>query len=400
MTAWRLMDGANGRPGTGSTGTQPPSTALAFTGNYTAGLVFNVTQVVYIDSFWWWVPNTNGVTTAQKFALWQATSSTGGVLVSAATVTSGALTAGAWNQVMLPAPLALTPFFPYVAASGFASVSPRGFPDTQNQFGVSQPYSGGFSNGPLVCAANGASTSFNLPQSPFSTAGADPAATFPHTNDLNDLLWLDVQVTDQVPANTTYRGFPNSPGGFGGGAQNLAYTLGVEFHVTSPCKLLKIWHYSPATATILPSRCGLWTVASQTELAGSDNSSPAWKNSSGASASPGDGWIYCDYSAANVQLAANVNYKVSTFTSDNTDVWFAASANFWGGGGLWSGGITNGPLVIPGNAAATAPGQDSWNQGTVWTYPNTSTNPEFDGVDVEVQLVSSTGTPLLMATWP
>lgn len=395
MTTWRLMDGANGRPGIASTGTQPPATATAYTGPYVAGLVANTTgtAVLWLQGYWWWVPGTGGNTAPQKFCLWQATSSTTGTIVPGSTVTSGTLTAGQFNFIALPTPVPLVPFFPYVPATGLTSTSPQGFPATQNQFGVAQPYAGGYSNGPLTAAANGASTSFNLPQSPFTIAGSDPAVNFPDSNDANDLLWLDIQVTDQVPAGATYRAFPSAPGGFSGGAQNLAYTLGVEFHVTSPCKLLRIWHYSPATATILPSRCALWNVATQTEVAGTDNQAPAWSGAAGS------GWVSCDYSAANVTLAAGTNYKVSTFTSNNTAVWFAASANFWGGGGLWSGGITNGPLVIPGNAAATAPGQDSWNQGTTWTYPNTSTNPEFDGVDVEVQLVSS-GAPLLMATWP
>jgi hypothetical protein len=75
---------------------------------------------------------------------------------------------------------------------------------------------------------------------------------------------------------------------------------------------------------------------------------------------------------------------VSTFTSDNVDPWFLASANWWGGSpGPFTSGIAQGPLTTPGNASAS-PGQNSWNQGITWTYPATSTNPEFDGIDVEV----------------
>lgn len=389
MATFRLMDGTSGRPGVGSSGTQPPSTATAYSGPYVAGLVFSVDQVCWLESFWWYVPATGGNTAAQEFALWQAISG-GGVLVPAATVTSGTLTAG-WNEVVLPAPLPLTPFFPYVAATGLTSTSPNGFPSTQNQFGVGQPYAAGIANGPLSAFVNGSGQAFSMPQSPFSAIGSDPTVNFPGTNDLDDILWLDVKVTDVLPASVaTFRGFPSSPGGFGGFAQNLAYTLGVEFSVSVPCTLARIWHYSPATSTILPSRCAIWDAATHAVVAGTDNLSPSWSGGAGS------GWVSCDYSSSGVTLQPGANYKASTFTADNTDIWFAATANFWGGGGLWSGGIANGPLLLPGNSAATAPGQDSWNQGTTWTYPATSTNPEYDGVDVEVAPVTS-GAGLLMA---
>lgn len=400
MSTFRLMDGVAGRPGVGSTGTQPPAAATGFTGTYIAGLAFRVALPLWLTRYWWWVPPSNGVTAAQKFALWQGLTSSSGVNEPAGTVTGPVMTAGQWNAAALASPLQLSPYVPYVAATGFASTSPAGFPLTQNQFGGSpNPYSAGISNGPLFAFPSSSLLANSLPQSPFSTAGLDPSANFPHTNDQNDLLWLDLEVTDVQPGSqTTFRGFPHSPGGPAyGSSQSLSYTLGMEFSLTQACALSKIWHFSPPGSTVLPTRCAIWVVSSQTELAGSDNQSPAWKDVSGSAASAGDGWIYCDYSLAGVVLQASTNYKVSTFANAGSATWFSASANFWGNSGLWSAGIANGPLVIPGQAAATSPGQDSWLQSNTWGYPSTSSNPEYDGIDVEVELLSASAPSLLMA---
>jgi hypothetical protein len=209
----------------------------------------------------------------------------------------------------------------------------------------------------------------------------------PSLNDSDANLWLDVQVSDTAPAGQSYRCFPNSPSFVGGATQNQAYTLGLEFSLSQACKLTRIWHYSPSTATVLPSRCAIWDVLSQTVVPGSDNTSPAWSGAAGS------GWVSCDYSSAGVTLSPGTNYKVSTFTSNNTAIWFSALANFWGTApDPFPSGITQGPLAILGNAAAS-PGQDSWNQGITWTYPATSTNPEFDGLDVEVTPVAVAGGP-------
>ena len=101
MTTWRLMDGASGRPGVGSSGTQPPSAGTSYTGDYLAGLVFNVSAgSLWFEGYWWWVPSTVSQTGAQKFALWQEVSGGGGgsgMLVPGSVVTSGTLTAGQWN---------------------------------------------------------------------------------------------------------------------------------------------------------------------------------------------------------------------------------------------------------------------------------------------------------------
>jgi hypothetical protein len=326
-----------------------------------------------------------------KFALWQINTASTGLLVAGSVISQPTMVAG-WNYVPLSTPLLLTPCFNnshgaiYEAAVGYTAG--LGFPSTAHQFGSGNPYSAGITNNNLVApssntgsAGAGAFWAWTRYQAPYSTAGNDPSTIMPGVNDVDDNLWLDVQVQDTAPVSPTptYRTFPNSPAFVvpGTSAQNQAYTLGLQFSVSQTCTLTRIWHYSGSGATVLPTRCGLWNVSTSTEVVGSDNSSPTWSGAAGS------GWVSVTY-ASGPTLSPGVNYKVSTFTSDNTDPWFLASDHWWGGSpGPFTSGITQGPLVVPGTASAS-PGQDSWNLGIVWTYPNTSTSPEFDGLDVEV----------------
>lgn len=391
MTTYRLMDGASGRPGVGSSGTQPPSAGTSYSGDYEAGLAFQVTSGgLWFGGYYWWVPATGGQTGAQKFALWQLTGGAAGTLVAGGTVTSGTLTAGQWNYVPLATPLLLTPGVAYCAATAFACTT--GFPDTKNQFGSTDPYAAGITNGPLMAysslTGSAAVPGDWLAQSPYSTATADPATQLPATNDDDDLLWLDVQVGTTAPSGATYRAFPNMPYPVGETAQSGAYTLGMEFSLSQACTLEGIWHYSAPSSAVLPSRCGIWNAGTTAEVAGTDNSSPSWLLPGGGAASAGDGWVYCDYSAAGVTLQASVNYKVSTFYGGSGTDWFGVTTSFWSTG-PGSAGITAGPLSVPDNAAAS-PGQNSWNAGITWTYPATSSSPENDWVDVEVTPAPST----------
>jgi hypothetical protein len=393
MTTYSLYDGASGRPGTGSSGTQPPATAASYTGSYIAGQVFEVTSGgLWLQGYRWWVPGTNGNTAAQKFALRNIYVAGSAALVPGGTVTSGTLTAGAWNTVMLPVPILLTPNIPYLACTGLTSTSPAGFPDTVNQFGATQPYASGVTNGPLHHYGNsdGAGAA-NWALDPFSTAGSDPTVTTPVTNNQNDILWLDVIVSDQPPPNATYRAWPSMATPWptmSTTTDQTGYTLGFQFSLSQACTLSKIWHYSPSGSTVLPTRCLIWNVAGQTAVSGTDNQTPAWSGAAGS------GWISCDYSGSGVTLQASTQYKVSTFHSAGVN-WFGATASVFGAGQLQANGWTTGPLTIPGNAAAS-PGQASWNTVT-FAYPNTSTNPESDWIDVEV-IPPSGG--LLMATFP
>src|ERR1700756_797092 len=140
------MDGVAGRPGVGSSGTQPPGSPSALTGNYIAGLVFQATSYAWFQGYWWWVPP-GGDTTAPNCALWEDKQGPSGTVVSGSAVTGSTLTAGQWNYIPIAAPLLLSQNVWYVAALGY--VASAGIPYTANQFGVAQPYTTGITSGPL-----------------------------------------------------------------------------------------------------------------------------------------------------------------------------------------------------------------------------------------------------------
>jgi hypothetical protein len=98
-------------------------------------------------------------TAAQTFALWQVYGGSSASLISAATVTSGALTTGQWNYVPLPSPVLLSiggaTNFSKVDANGTAyyiagTAFTGGFPTTDGQFGSGGTYGSGIVNGPLT----------------------------------------------------------------------------------------------------------------------------------------------------------------------------------------------------------------------------------------------------------
>ena len=177
MATYRLMDGSSGRPGNG------PSAATSYQGDYLAGTVFQVTAGnFWFEGFWWWVCNSGQQTGPQSFGLWQVDNTSAGLLIVGTTVTSGTLTAGAWNYIPLSTPIPLSPGIPYVAGTGYISTS--GFPKTDSQFGSGDTYSAGITNGPLTAYS---STSGSAPapnkwvdQGLFGTAYSDPTENMPY----------------------------------------------------------------------------------------------------------------------------------------------------------------------------------------------------------------------------
>lgn len=353
-----------------------------------------------MNGYYWWVPP-GGDTGPIKCALWQQASSplvfSDGTLVDGSVVTSGTLIAGQWNFVALPSPLLLTNVGTfYTAAIGFSTAI--GFPDTKNQFGGGQPYASGISNGPLT--APGSSGIGSGWQQPFSTAGSDPSVTMPVSNDANDLLWIDVQVTDVPPAGASYRLWPSRPYSIGDGANGGVsvvtdgYNMSVQFSLSESCNLSKIWFYSApakfggAAAVALPTRCAIWDTTTQTVVNGTDINGVTWKKTDGTNASAGDGWVYCDYSSANVVLDPSKNYKSSVWYVGGS-VWRTVVDTYWSTG-YGQNGITQGPLSAP-NSSSSINGQDSWSgPNLAWAYPSSFSSPENDWVDVEVTIPSDT----------
>ena len=388
MTTYRLMDGVAGRPGTGSSGTQPPASSNTFTNPITVSTAFQVTQgAVYLQGFWYYLADSGQPTGAQSFCLWQVTGTTlsasGGLLVPGSQVTSGALSLG-WNYIPYATPLALTPNTPYRAQTGFTG----NFLASTNQFGTGNPYAAGITNGPLT-AYSDFSGSAALPawvggsgagsQGGYSTAGADPTATYAGSSDSSYNCWLDVQVTDVAPAGVSYRIWPNYPvAGPLRVDDSNGYTIATEFTLSQACRLNAIWWYSPAGAADLPSRVLIWNVNTQLAVAGTDNTSPSWSGAAGA------GWIKVPYDGSIILPAGD--YKASVFHAALGVHWFSDVADYFtttGGGGYpGANGITNGPLTAV-TDGASASGQSSYNI-TSFAYPATSDHGANDWTDVEV----------------
>ena len=356
MTTYRLFDGASGRPGVGSSGTQPPASPTDPSGgNFLAGTVFRVTQGgMWLNGYYWWVPPA-GDTGAQKFALWNVTSSTPTqTLITGSVVTSGTLTAGAMNYVPLAVPIPLAIGTDYVAATGWTLGA--GFPISTFQFGSGDPYSTGVVNGPLQAYADGTTGAspaemYSLAQGLFGTAGNDPSVHMPASGSNSSIFWVDVLVSDTGPSSYagSYRAYPNKYDTNDATVADSAvdYIIATEFRLTQACTLDKIWAYSIASTSQLPTSCNIWTILgpnSGTSIAGTD--SPGWSGAAGS------GWVSCSFTG--VVLPAG-SYKVSIFNdSGSPDGWSVkdANSNYWGTGVAGS-GITWGPLYFPGLSAAS-----------------------------------------------
>ena len=383
MTTYRLMDGASGRPGVGSSGTQPPATPNAYGGNFIAGTAFSaVGEMLWLQGYWWWVP-TGGDTGAQKFCLWNRNSSTTQVLIPNSTVTSGTLTAGAFNFIPLATQIQLAPGELYICATGWTSVN--GFPITNNQFASGQPYVNGITNGPLTAwgdAGNGSTYSYfgsnyGLNQGLFSVASNDPTAQMPNAGSNSSNFWIDVQLSDTAPGGYTgsYRVFPNmndATGEVDDTATN--FTLGMEFSLSQPCTINNVWFYSKAGYSQLPTSIGVYQVSGASLV--TSNSSPSWSGVAGS------GWISASLTGT---LAAGTSYKVAVCNgAGSPSIWNVTTQQYFGTG-YGGNGLTAGIITVPNNATADAPGQATYNAGATLTYPGTyAPTAQNYWVDIEI----------------
>lgn len=391
MTLYRLMDGVSGRPGVGSSGTQPPSSPTAASGGWLLGTLFTpVGELLWLQGYEFWVPP--GGDTAPsggfKFATWDLyASAPSGVLVSGATATAATLTAGQFNSVALATPVPLAPGEIYLAATGWTVTN--GIPLSGSQFGSGDPYANGITNGPLF-GWNNLGSAIN--QFPWATnylnnglfsdsSGSDPTAAFPENSSGADLFWIDIVVSDTAPAGYTgsFRLRPNQHAT--GSTLNVVldtannFTLGVEFSLNTPCAINNIWFYSPSGTTQLPTSIGVFQVSTQSLVASS--SSPSWSGVAGS------GWVKAAL-AGNLQ--SGVSYKAAVCNGAASPVqWNDAITDFWDPSNGWGGsGLTAGPFTYPDTNTADSPGQASYNPGATLTYPDTNAGPYDYLVDIEV----------------
>ena len=383
-----------------------PASPFSYTGNFIAGVLFTVSRGMWFEGFYYWVAASGQSTSPQKFALWglrynTTTFTTTGVLLASAT--SGTLTAGAWNYVPLSAPVQLATGGTYVAQTGVNGNYPRSLSEFST--GV---YANGLTSGPLFAFGAGNTTAW--PAGPFtwiggsvmngaySTAGNDPTVTLATTNsNQNENLWMDVLVSDFPPSGfSNYRIWPNNPDCWKYSADDASpYNIATEFNISVTCQLQRIWYFSPPGVATLGSSCSLWTMTSGglagSVVAGTLNSSPTWLHPDGSAASPGDGWVYCDYSTAAIYLPAG-NYKVSVANTNNVTMG-AKAVNYWDLG-PGQAGILTGPITAPG--LSTASQAYNYNGGIPGSTP-----PFTDGTTVQGQSTFSRNvSPGTSATYP
>jgi hypothetical protein len=357
VTTYRLFPATNG-----------PAAPTPYAGPFLAGIKFGVfAGGMWLNGFYWWVPP-GGDTGPQKFALWSLTSAAAGVLVPAATVTSGPLAAGQWNLVPLPAPVQLGFGGAYIAATGWTAAS--GFPITNAQFGTAGPYVAGLVNGPLTAWSDGtAGGTDNGPwtgvQGLFSVAGADPSVTMPNGGSGAANFWMDVLVSTAPPAGYagSWRLWPNQASTNSATVPDspVNYVLATEVHLSQACTLNRVWYYSPAGTAQLATRAAVWSIGSQAEVAA--QAAPAWSGAAGS------GWVSAAMPAAVLPAG---NYKVTVFNSAGVpDGWSAkdAGTSYWGTGAA-AAGIAAGPLLAPGLAAASLAYEFNGNAGGTPPYSN------------------------------
>jgi hypothetical protein len=408
MGTFRLFPSTNG-----------PSTPVSYSGSFAAGVGFQVTSGTWFEGYWWWVCGSGQPTAPQTFALWQVHLGGTATLISAATVTSGDLTPGQWNYVPLADPLMLSvgggsnfsnadaggPAI-YIACTGFTG----GFPDTNAQFGAGDPYAAGITNGPLTAFSDQGGSlpaPWTVGQGLFSV-DSDVTAAPPFNLSGSANFWMDVQVSDTAPAaySGSYRIWPTFPVIPGEISNDTGpQTFGTEFWLSQTCAVNNIWLWSPSAAASMPSRCGIFSVATQQVIAGSYSSSPSWLLPDGAAASAGAGWIRCSYAGAGLNLPPG-KYKVCVYMEAGAKVYQEDVFYFSSGPGGQN--IVNGPVTCPSVANAAAAiangGPDTGQIGTgnstyqdgPWAYPYTydvKDGGETRWVDIEVTPVTAVGPP-------
>jgi hypothetical protein len=393
MSTYRLFANTNG-----------PATPVDFGPGFefVSAIGFWITQqTIYFEGYWWWVCGTDQSTAPQTFCLWQDTDDYDqqgdyGVVVEASVVTSGNLTAGQWNWIPLAEPIPLTQYVSYRAATA----SPRYAPSTNGQFGSGGVYATGITSGPLFAFAdttsgNSSDVSFYQGNNCSWTENTlDPTSAYPGAGSQGLNVWLDVQVTDQVPAGATYRCWPNQPNPLYQPEVALPFTVSTQIALTQPATVAKLWFLSQSGNQKLPTVCGIWDADTQNVVPGSVNNSPNWLLADGSAAAPGAGWCYCDYSSTNFTLEKSHNYRVAVGMYTSGYVWYSGAQGYWlaNGGGypsLGSGaahGAGNGIIACAPCGLASNPlspcAQDTSGS---WAYPN---EVEADGdnyyIDLEV----------------
>lgn len=407
--------------------TAGPSTADAYSGDFISGVNFTVTETgCWFEGYWWWVCGTGQSTSPVDCALWCVSQTTddgsGNVLVPGTTVTSGTLTAGAWNWIPLATPVQLSPGYVAGMTGGTgagscycAAVGVNGaFPDTAAYFGSGAPASG-ITSGPLYAYGSGSyAPPYGIPQGCYSTAGSDPAVTMPNVSSSGDNFWVDVQVTTVTPAgySGSYRIWPNKfdTNTSTSADSAVAYVVATEINISEPVTLGYVHYFVPNGTDVaagLATAADVWDITAGTAVA--SLASPSWTTESGGSVTLSGTygqWVKAAFPPDTIIPAGN--YRVSVYNANGgTGGWNAKDAltdYFWQGVG--QDGLTWGPLTAPSQAAAQPadfyPGSGTGMTGgqPVFAYSGSDDFPHYTTglnpaqvywVDLEVTPAAFTG---------
>jgi hypothetical protein len=149
-------------------------------------------------------------------------------------------------------------------------------------------------------------------------------------------------------------------------------TVGTEFEVSRSQRLFAIWYYSTPGTTDLPTKTVIWDAVAGTAVSGTVNTSPSWSGAAGS------GWVSTAYDGS-VTLSSGAKYYASCYDS-GAGTWQNRTAAYWTTG-AGSGGISNGVLSAPSNAASRT------GQGVATTgdnFPGSTAAGQNFWVDVEV----------------
>lgn len=188
MTQYSFF-GVNGNGATG------PASSISYGGVITMGLAFKVTSSgQYLYGYYVWRSD-SGQSASCSCALWVLSSASAGTFQTGTSASTSSMVAGQWNYIPLATPFALSTGTTYKAVLGLTG----NFNDTQSQFGGGEPYVNGITNGPITAFSSPVGQGgtneapfTNTYQGSFGTAGSDPTANLPSSDDVKSNFWLDI----------------------------------------------------------------------------------------------------------------------------------------------------------------------------------------------------------------
>jgi hypothetical protein len=164
-----------------------------------------------------------------------------------------------------------------------------------------------------------------------------------------------------------------APGGtINSGAGNNG-TNGLHFNVSAPAVLQRIWHWSSASDTQLPTSIALYTISTL-----GTSGTPVHSETASWSGAAGSGWVFAAFSSPPA-LLPGTEYMAEKFRNDATNRWFSYYSVSWP--------ASSGILTAPADEGGVSANSQGWyNIGTALAFANTNSGTAGNnfGMDVEV----------------